>query len=98
MNELEVLKTGKNIFFNFMKRKYPVIQKSNIFLRDLQFAIDSYFNLKSIKLSYSDAEKIALDFASELENNGEILKLGENVWKVNFPTEDSVINEDDKEN
>ena len=93
MNKLDELKTNKTIFFNFMKEKYPVISKSNMFLRDIQYAIISYFEKKDIKVNYSDAEKLAFDFTEYLELNQEITRLNKNTWKVNFFFESPVIKE-----
>ena len=84
MNYLNELKSNKEIFFNFMKEKFPIFFNSNIFLRDLLYAIKSYFERKDKILSYSQAEKLALEFAEYLEKSNEIKKVGNNAWKVNF--------------
>lgn len=93
MKKLEELKTNKMIFFNFMKEKYPVISKSNIFLRDIQYAIISYFEKKDIKVKYSEAESLALEFTNYLESEGQLIRIDKNTWKVNFLTETPVIKE-----
>lgn len=98
MEHLEELKNNKEIFFTFMKSKYPVIEKSNLFLRDLQYAIHNYFGLKGIKLGYSESENLAVSFASSLESFGELQKLNKNVWKVNFSTDSPVIENDENNN
>jgi hypothetical protein len=84
MNYLDELKSNKEIFFKFMKEKFPIFFNSNIFLRDLLYAIRSYFERKEKSLSYSQAEKLALEFAEYLEKENEIKKVGKNTWKVNF--------------
>ena len=90
MERLEELKNNKTIFFNFMREKYPVYAKSNIFLRDLQYAIISYFLKKDIKVKYALAEKLALQFAESLEKQNELTRLDNNTWKVNFSLETGV--------
>lgn len=97
MSHLQELKTNKEIFLKFMHGKYPLVEKSNIFLRDLQYAIHNYFGLKSIQLSYTEAENLALALATEMESMGELLKLNKNTWKVNFSTDYSVSISDDTE-
>jgi hypothetical protein len=67
-----------------MKEKFPIFFNSNIFLRDLLYAIKSYFERKDKVLSYSQSEKLALEFAEYLEKSNEIKKVGNNAWKVNF--------------
>lgn len=84
MNNLNELITNKEIFFNFMKEKYPIFHNSNIFFRDLLYAIKSYFERKNHLLSYAQSEKLAIEFTGFLTSNNELKKVGENVWKVNF--------------
>ena len=72
------------MFFTFMKGKYKVFENSNIFFRDIQYAIKSYFEKKEHKVSYQQAEKIASEFVKSLENEGQLKKMSSNAWKVNF--------------
>ena len=71
---LNDLTSNKTIFFNFMKEKYRLYSNSNIFFRDIQYAIKSYFEKKDIRINYSQAEKIAYDFINKLEDTGELKK------------------------
>ncbi|MGD8781941.1 MAG: hypothetical protein PVH88_23630 [Ignavibacteria bacterium] len=87
MNKLEHLKENKKIFFTFMNEKYPVIYKSNIFLRDMQYAIHTYFTMKEGKINYREAEQLTNEFASFLEEENELIKLNSNTWAVNFKKE-----------
>ncbi len=88
MNYLEHLISNKEVFFNFMKKKYPLFQQSNLFFRDMQYAIMSYFELKEKPLKYEEAEIVAQDFIKKLVDNGELLKLDHKTWKVNFEIEE----------
>lgn len=90
MNRLETLKSNKEVFFNYMKEKYPLINTSNVFLRDLQYSIKSYFEAKDDFVKYPEAESLALAFAKYLESTNEFVKLSKNTWKVNFKTEKKV--------
>lgn len=92
MNYLEELINNQNIFFRFMKEKYPLFTNSNIFLRDLQYAIKSYFEKKNIKLSYTQSEKLTLDFINFLEEENKLKKVASNAWKVNFFLNNNVNN------
>jgi len=87
MNYLEHLTDNKIIFFNFMKKRYPIFQQSNLFLRDMQYAIMSYFELKENSVSYEEAEKLAKKFIDKLVDSGELLELDHKTWKVNFEVE-----------
>lgn len=93
MDYLDILKNNKDIFFNFMEAKYPLYKDSNIFLRDLLYAIKNFFEKKNSELSYSTAENLALAFAAYLEANGEFTKLRFDTWRVNFSTEKVVKEE-----
>ncbi|MCB0748765.1 MAG: hypothetical protein KDC90_14990 [Ignavibacteriae bacterium] len=84
MNHLEHLKSNKKTFFNFMKEEYPLFQHSNVFFRDLQYAIKSYFELKENSVSYFQAGKIAEDFIKELENSNDLQRIDHKSWRVNF--------------
>ncbi len=84
MNHLKDLLANRAVFFNFMKEKYPLFYNSNIFFRDIQYAIISFYQKKEIKIKRNDAESITQEFVSELEKNGELKKMSANSWKVNF--------------
>ena len=43
-----------------MREKYKVFYKSNIFLRDLHYAIKSYYEKKGTKIKLSRSRKIGL--------------------------------------
>lgn len=93
MEKLTELQNNKMIFFTFMREKYPVYYKSNLFLRDIQYAVMSYFKKKDIKVKYGPAEKIALQFAETLEKQNELIRLNNSTWKVNFSFESGVKEE-----
>jgi len=93
MNYIQDLVENKLIFFNFMKEKYPVFFNSNIFFRDIQYAIKYYFKSKNIDLKYHEAEQICLEFINILINEGVLVKIDNKSFKVNFKQEDSVLEE-----
>lgn len=87
MSYLEELVSQKEIFIKFMKEKYPLYHNSNVFLRDIQYALKSYFEKKDRYLSYSQTEKLAREFIKRLEESKEFIKISKNTWKVNFSFE-----------
>ena len=95
MEHLNELLSNQAIFFNFMKEKYRVFNNSNIFFRDIQYAIKSYFEKKNKPVKYSEAEKIAKDFIQKMENEGQLKKMSNNAWKVNFSFGKGVIQSDE---
>ncbi len=78
------LVSNKTKFFKFMKERYPIFFNSNLFLRDIQYAIRTYFERKDIFISYTEAEELMKKFTSLLESEGELVRLNYNSWKVNF--------------
>ena len=96
MNKLDHLKENKKTFFIFMNEKYPVIYKSNIFLRDIQYAIHTYFTMKEEKINYQTAEKLAIEFTSSLEEQNDLIKLSSNTWLVNFQ-EEKIVEEENSQ-
>lgn len=84
MELLNELIHSKHIFFKFMKEKYPLFENSNIFLRDLQYAIKYFLEKKNIKIRYTELEYLSQEFISHLEKENIIKKVTSNAWKVNF--------------
>ena len=90
MNKLfDELISQRELFFRFMKEKYPVYKNSNIFLRDIQYAIKSYFEKKEIFLRSDKAELAAREFTAYLQNNNLLAQINSFTWKVLFSLEDS---------
>ena len=78
----------KDFFLRFMKEKYPIYQNSNIFLRDIQFAIKSYYEKKEVFLRSEDAEKAAFALTEYLTMNDQLCQINAYTWKVLFSTSD----------
>jgi len=93
MNYTEELKKNQDAFLIFLSEKYHMYSNSNIFLRDVQYAIKSYFRKDNIELNYSVYEKTAIEFLAYLTAIGKLEQIDKNVWKVNFSPRNSV-NED----
>ena len=83
-NHHQVLSDDKEIFLKYMKEKYPIFYNSNIFFRDIQFAITSFFDLKEKPIDYGRAEQLTHNFIKQLEETNELQKVNNNAWRVNF--------------
>ena len=95
--KLEVLKLNEHEFFRFMREKHPIFFNSNIFLRDIQYSIFTYFDLKGEMLKYSESEKLALLFTEYLMDENKLVKLSNNAWRVDFTMNDFVQTENTNE-
>lgn len=90
MNYTEELKKNEEIFLAFLREKYHMYYNSNIFLRDVQYGIKSYFRKDNIELPYSVYEKTAVEFLAYLTAAGKLIQIDKNVWKVNFQPQNNV--------
>lgn len=96
MNYLEDLKSNKEIFLKFMSERYKIFTHSNIFLRDIQFAIKFYFERKNKFLKYSQAETLAIEFTSYLVDQNDIAMIDDRTWKVLFVFETPVTEKEEE--
>lgn len=84
MKHLEHLLENKRVFFNYMNETYTIFQYSNIFLRDVQYAIMHYFELKGFPVKYPKAETLAEEYLEKLTESNELIKIDEKSWKITF--------------
>lgn len=85
------LKDNYQEFFEFMQKKYPVYKDSNIFLRDVQYAIYLFFLNKGLKLKYPECENLAVSLVESLSNDNKLKKISSTTWKMNFSVTPDVI-------
>ncbi len=90
-NDMQFLLSNSELFFNYLKERYSVFNNSNIFLRDIQYGVKSFFEKRETKLSYSAVEKLTGEIIKEFERKNILDKLTNNTWKVNFPKENVVV-------
>lgn len=81
---LNYLANNYQEFFSFMQKKYPVYKDSNIFLRDVQYAIYLFFLNKGFQLKYSESENLAYSFLGKLLSDSKLKKISPTTWKLNF--------------
>ena len=89
--KLNHLVSNQKVVFEFLREKYPIFFNSNIFLRDIQYGIMTYFERKDIMISYPLAEILALKFTSSMESLEILKRLGATTWLVNFKFNDPEI-------
>jgi len=84
MNYLNHLENNKKVFFNYMNENYTIFQHSNIFFRDIQYALISYFEIKENPIKYGAADKLANEFINKLVTTEELSPIDHKSWKINF--------------
>lgn len=85
---LEYLKQNVDLFLNFMKERYPVYHRSNIFLRDIEYGIKNFFEKKDVKLTYGQIEEISTGLILHLEQISVLDRLDNNTWILNYKPEE----------
>jgi hypothetical protein len=73
--------------FSFMREmRKPVFHNSNVFLRDVQYAIQEYFEYRDgVTIKNFEAESLARDVTRELERKGVLKRVNPQGFIVNFP-------------
>ena len=71
-NEAEVL--------GFLRTRYPLHHLSNVFFRDLQYGIQTMLEWKGVRVGYTDAERLARDFAQRLEKKKMLVPIDRQSW------------------
>lgn len=89
--KLNHLVSSQEVVFEFLREKYPIFFNSNIFLRDIQYGIRTYFERKDIAVSYPVAEELALKFTSSMESQEILKRLDTNTWLVKFKFNDPEV-------
>ena len=84
MNKLKHLKNNKTVFFNFMNENFTIVQYSNLFFRDLQYAIMSYFETIENPVKYAEAELLAKQFITDLLESDDLTQIDYKSWRINF--------------
>jgi len=84
-NYLDTLINEERTFLKYLKSKYPLFHRSNVFFRDIQFGIKHYFENREIKLKYTESEQIATEFIKYLESKNILKKISEQVYLLNYP-------------
>ncbi len=70
---------------NYLKSRYPLYHKSNVFYRDIQYGIRHFLEKKGIKTSYTECESLANEIINLLENENTLLRVSNMSWRLNFP-------------
>jgi hypothetical protein len=82
---LNILINEERTVLNYLKARYPLYHKSNVFFRDIQFGIKHYLESRDIKLKYTESEVLANEFISHLQSKGILRKLDEQIYLLNYP-------------
>jgi hypothetical protein len=80
----EVLERRKEVLA-FLKSRFPLYHRSNVFFRDIQYGIQLFLERQGIRARYPESETIAHEFISELEREGILVGIDTQSWALNYP-------------
>lgn len=72
-------------FLNYMKSHAQLIHLSNIFFRDLHFAVMGFLTIKKVHVGQTEAETVAREVALHFEKKNILKKLNMQTWMLNYP-------------
>jgi len=84
-NYLKILINEEKTVLNYLKVRYPLYHKSNVFFRDIQFGIKHYLESREIKLTYTESEVLAQEFINHLLSKGILKKISNQIYLLNYP-------------
>ena len=71
-------------FLNFMKARAQLIHLSNVFFRDLHFAVMEFLKKKKVNVGQTEAEIVAREVAVHFEKRNIFKKLNMQTWMLNY--------------
>lgn len=72
-------------FLQFMRARSPLFHLSNVFLRDLHFAVIEFLRMKKVNIRQTEAEQVAREIALQFEKKNMFKKLNANTWMLINP-------------
>ncbi|MBU2445544.1 MAG: hypothetical protein KJ666_08235 [Bacteroidetes bacterium] len=80
------LAENQTSLMNYLKSRYRMYHRSNVFYRDIQFGIRYFLGSKKIKVSYTESELLANEIINLLEGESTLLRVGNMSWVLNYPS------------
>lgn len=71
-------------FLNFMRTRAQLIHLSNLFFRDLHFAVMEFLRKKNVSVGQTEAELVAREVAVHFEKRNIFKKLNMQTWMLNY--------------
>ncbi len=71
-------------FLRFMRSRSPLFHLSNLFFRDLHYAVLEFLMTKKITVRHTEAEQIAREIGLQFEKKNILKKLNANTWMLMY--------------
>jgi hypothetical protein len=82
MKVLDHILSHSGEFLDFLRGRVPVFHLSNIFFRDIHYAIMAFAALHGPSLDYTGAEDVARQVIEKLEKDKVIVRIDRQTWVV----------------
>ena len=85
MKEIDFITSHKNQFLNFFRSKLPAFHNSNVFYRDIRFAVNSFLISGGFRASDAELEAVANALIKVMVSDGVFKVVSEKSWTLNYP-------------
>ena len=85
MREIDFIKQNKTQFLEYFRSKFPTFHLSNIFYRDVRYALKYYLHSNGFNLSDAELENAANVLTKEMVSDGVFKPVSAGVWTLNYP-------------
>jgi hypothetical protein len=85
MDAVSLIVQNQKDFLKYLKARIPLYHLSNVFFRDLHYAVMNYLMAYRRKLKYYDAEEVARGVIEGFEKAGILKKVDSQTWLLVYP-------------
>ncbi|HAV22375.1 MAG TPA: hypothetical protein DCX46_02560 [Bacteroidetes bacterium] len=82
---LSIFTDNTKEFLKFMKSRYTLIHQSNVFFRDVHYAVMAYLELNKVHPRYLESEELTRRVIAHLEQQGLLRPIDARTWLVTVP-------------
>jgi hypothetical protein len=79
------LTSNQDELLTFLKSKFKLYHLSNVFFRDLHYGVWEFLEHHHMSLNYGQAENIAREVITTLEEKDILRKRDNQTWLLNYP-------------
>jgi len=83
-NALQNITGDPKAFLAFLKSKYLMFHKSNVFFRDLHYGVMAYLESRGLACRYGETEEIAWKVIETLEQAGFLIRVDDRTWCLQY--------------
>lgn len=77
-----VITSQSDLFLEFFKANYKLFHNSNVFRKDVYYAVKRYLEIKNINCGFTELEYITDAVVSDFKNKGIFIELTPITWRL----------------